>query len=47
MLIFNTLGEFAVVLGIEASPIEKAWRVGQPDITQDELASVIGYSRQR
>ncbi len=46
MLIFNNLGEF-VALGFEASPIGKAWRVGETDITQDELASVIGYSLQR
>lgn len=47
MLIFNTLGEFMAVLGVEASPTSKAWRVGQTDVTQDELASMIGYSRQK
>lgn len=47
MLIFNTLGEFMAVLGVEASPTAQAWRVGQTDVTQDELASMIGYSRQK
>lgn len=47
MLIFNTLGEFAAVLGIAATPYAKSWRVGQTDVTQDELASMIGYSRQK
>lgn len=47
MLIFNTLGEFMSVLGVEASPTGKTWRVGQTDVTQDELASMIGYSRQK
>ncbi|MEP0068681.1 Crp/Fnr family transcriptional regulator [Pyruvatibacter sp.] len=47
MLIFNTLSEFVVLLGVPASPGSKAWRVGQTDITQDELGSMIGYSRQK
>ncbi|MGD1934357.1 MAG: Crp/Fnr family transcriptional regulator [Candidatus Phaeomarinobacter sp.] len=47
MLIFNTLGEFVVLLGLPPSPSTMAWRVGQTDITQDELASMIGYSRQK
>lgn len=47
MLILSTQREFAVVLGVEASPTGQIWCVGQTDVIQDGLASMTGYSRQK